>query len=57
MKKDVIYLYNPFQADYLLKNGINPIEFGVGQKKDVYFKFPRNEKTEEVLTRWKNRLK
>lgn len=57
MNKNFIYIYNPFQSDYLLKNGLTPIEIGLGKKKDVYVKFPRNEKTEEVLTRWANRNK
>lgn len=57
MRKDFIYIYNPFQADYVLKNGVNPIEIGMGKKKDVYVKFPRNEKTDEILERWANRNK
>lgn len=53
--KDVIYIYNIFQANYLIQNGCEVIETGYGKKKDVYWKFIRNQKTDNTLTRWRER--
>ncbi|MED3562222.1 hypothetical protein [Bacillus xiapuensis] len=46
------YIYNPNQADYFLKSGLQVIEIGKGAKGDIYIKFIRNEKSEEIFTQW-----
>lgn len=55
MYKNSIYLYNPHQTNYLLAHDCKMIETGYGKKGDVYWKFVRNEHTEEILTKWRLR--
>ena len=46
------YIYNPMQANFFVMNGVPVLEINKGKKGDVYVKFPRNEKSEEVFERW-----
>lgn len=46
------YIYNPDQANFFNLNGVPVLEIGKGKKNDIYIKFPRNEKSEEVFSRW-----
>lgn len=55
MNKDVIYIYNIFQANFMIQNGCQVIETGYGKKKDVYWKFNKNYKVADALTRWRER--
>lgn len=55
MNKDTIYIYNIFQANFMIQNGCEVIETGYGKKKDVYWRFMRNERTDDALGRWKER--
>jgi hypothetical protein len=52
---EYFYIYNPEQADYFIKNGLQVVGAGKGQLKDIYFKFIRDEQAEEVFTRWVER--
>ena len=49
------YIYNPDQANYFHMHDIPIIEIGKGKKNDIYIKFPRNNKSEAVFTKWINR--
>ena len=55
MNKDYIYIYNIFQSNFLIQNGCQIVETGYGKKGDVYWKFLKNERTTDTLTRWKER--
>lgn len=57
MSQKFFYIYNPHQANFYVLNGLEVIEIGKGNKGDIYVKFLRNEKSEEVFTRWSNRNK
>lgn len=51
------YIYNPEQANFFNSNGIQVLEIGKGKHGDIYVKFPRNDKSEEVFERWIKRGK
>jgi len=51
-KNNFFYIYNLVQANFYISNGIKPLEVGKGNRGDIYLKFPRNEKSEEVFSRW-----
>lgn len=55
INKDYIYIYNIFQANFLIQNSCPIVETGYGKLKDVYWKFLKNERTCEALGRWKER--
>ena len=57
MVQKEFYIYNPLQANFFHMNGIPILEIGKGKKSDVFVKFPRNEKSEEVFRRWIERGK
>jgi hypothetical protein len=52
MSDKYFYIYNHIQSNFFLNNGIPVLEIGKGKKGDIYIKFPRNEKSEEVFSRW-----
>ncbi len=51
-RKKYFYIYNPEQSDFFVKNGAPVLEVGKGKKKDMYIKFPRTSKEEEIFSRW-----
>ncbi len=55
MREKIFFCYNHFQSDYLIQNGIMPLGVGKGGKGDIFIKFARNEKFEEVFQRWLDR--
>lgn len=57
MKKNDFYFYNIDQCHYFVQNGIPVLEVGKGKLGDIYLKFPRNEKSEEVFSRWIEKCK
>ena len=50
--KEYSYIYNFQQSLYFMQNGVIPVEIGKGSKDDVYHKFERGEKLDEVFTKW-----
>lgn len=46
------YIYNIEQANFFMLNGIVAIGTGFGKQGDLYIKFPRDFKSEEVFDRW-----
>jgi hypothetical protein len=57
MRANLFYCYNYQQSNFILQHGIAPVEIGRGNKGDIYVVFPRNEKFEEVFTKWIERGK
>jgi uncharacterized protein (DUF1919 family) len=57
MKPNLLYCYNPTQANYFLQNGLVPLEIGKGNKGDIYVLFSRSEKFEEIFSKWSQRGK
>lgn len=51
------YIYNPIQANFFVLNGVTVLEIGKGNQGHVYIKFPRNDQSEEVFSRWVERGK
>jgi len=49
------FIYNPAQANWLLKQGCMPEEIGKGLKGDMYLKFPRTYEIEKKVSEWKLR--
>ena len=47
------YIFNLNQALFFIEHGLIPIEIGVRQGK-VYHVFTRDERAEEVFTKWCN---
>jgi len=54
-KNNFFYIYNLVQANFFLMNGLTAMEVGKGNRGDVYVKFARNAKSEEVFDRWVKR--
>jgi hypothetical protein len=54
MVKDY-YIYNIFQARWLLKQGCKIKDVGYGARKDIYILFERNEFTDKYINEWKTR--
>lgn len=50
--KKYFYIYNFAQAKFFITNGLNVLKVGVGKQGDVYHKFLRDEKANEVFDRW-----
>ncbi len=46
------YIYNLSQARFFLRQGLRPIDIGIGNKKEVFIKFLRDEESEKVFTQW-----
>lgn len=51
------YIYNPDQANFFNSNGIPILEIGKGKKNDIYIKFPRDKKSDEVFSLWVTKSK
>lgn len=51
------YIYNPHQADFFVKAGLPILKIDKGNRGDMYVKFLRDEKSEEIFTRWVERNK
>lgn len=49
------YIYNPEQALYFIQNGAYLMNIGKGSKGDVYYKFPRDKKHDDLFMDWKKR--
>lgn len=47
------YIYNFGQAKYIINNGIKIVDIGTGNKNDIFFKFNRDKKTEDIVNLWK----
>ena len=55
MKDRKVYIYNPYQASYYMRNGIRCLDTGIGnQRKDIYYVFSYND-TINVYEKWVNR--
>ena len=48
----LFYIYNPEQADFFIKNGATVLGAGKGKFNDVYVKFARTKKEEEIFNKW-----
>jgi hypothetical protein len=55
--KKYFYIYNAVQANFFLLNGVPVLEIGKGNQGNIYIKFPRNEQSETVFSRWVERGK
>ncbi|NLJ58232.1 MAG: hypothetical protein GX339_05235 [Tissierellia bacterium] len=55
-KKD-FYIYNHFQAQFFLDQGLCPIRIGKGSRGDLFIRFERNEEAERVFEMWCDRWK
>ena len=53
--QDFFYIYNPQQALYFIQNGAYLVDINKGSKGDVYYKFPKDDKHEELFMNWKIR--
>lgn len=51
------YIYNIKQASFFLKNGLIPIDIGIGNQKEVFIKFIRDLKAEKIFIEWSRRNK
>jgi hypothetical protein len=51
------YIYNPHQADFFVREGAIVVGVGKGTKGDVYVKFLRNQKCQEIFNEWIERGK
>lgn len=51
------YIYNFLQFNYFIKMGVPVLEIGKGTTGNIYVKFPRNEESEEVFSKWVERGK
>jgi hypothetical protein len=49
------YIYNYVQALFFINNGLEVLDIGRGNQKDVYYKFLRDDKSEQVFMEWKKR--
>jgi hypothetical protein len=52
--KEFFYIYNVKQADFFVKNNLQPIEIGKGNSQAVYIKFLRNDDSNKVFDMWCN---
>lgn len=52
---DYFYIYNIQQARFFLNKGLIPIDIGIGNRKEVFLKFIRDQKSEEIFFEWSNR--
>lgn len=57
MRKNDFYFYNITQCQFFIQNGVPVLDVGKGSKGDIFIKFPRNEQSEEVFSRWVERCK
>ena len=54
MKDKKVYIYNPYQASYYMRNGIRCLDTGIGRKNhDIYYVFSFND-TIDVYEKWAN---
>ena len=56
MPKGYLYIYDVKQNDFFVKQGLIPIEVKKGQTGNVYLKYIRDEKAEQVFNIWKSKL-
>lgn len=47
------YIYNFTQTKFFIDNGLQIIDIGKGSKGDIYHKFVRDSKSEEIFFKWK----
>jgi len=59
MKEDqkYFYIYNKTQATFFVNNGLEVLEIQKSSQGNMYFKFLRDQKAEEVFSMWVNRNK
>jgi hypothetical protein len=54
MKDKKMYIYNPYQASFYMRNGIKCLDTGIGRKNhDIYYVFSFND-TIDVYEKWAN---
>lgn len=46
------YIYNPYQSNFFIQNGVYPLECGKGRSGDVFLKFMKTDKSQEIFERW-----
>jgi hypothetical protein len=51
------FIYNFKQAKYFIDNGLEVLSIGKGNKGDIYHKFLRDEKAEELFLEWAKQSK
>jgi hypothetical protein len=56
-KTKYFYIYNFEQSKFFIDSGVPIVEIGKGSRDEVYHKFLRDEKAEQVFTVWVNRNK
>jgi len=52
-KRNPYYIYDLSQANWMLQQGLQPLEIGKGLSGDFYLKFPRTSEVEEKVGIWK----
>lgn len=50
--KNYHYIYNMYQANFFIMNGLEVLEIGRGSKGDFYCRFLKTDKSKEVFDRW-----
>ncbi len=54
MKKDFYYFYNLEQANFFILHNIPVLKVGIGNKGDIFVKFPKTKQAQEVFDKWCN---
>ena len=47
------YIYNYKQALFFLQNGLQVIDIDKGKQNQIYHKFIRDDKAEQIFMKWK----
>lgn len=55
-KQKYFYIYNLRQARFFMDHGLFTLEVDRGKRGDVYVKFLRDDKAEEVFGKWIERM-
>jgi hypothetical protein len=51
------YIYNFEQSQFFIQNGLEVLEIGKGKFGDIFHKFLRDDKANEVFDKWVRRIK
>lgn len=47
------YIYNSKQGIWYIQQGLIPVDFGTGNKGDAFLKFIKNEKYDDLFSKWR----
>lgn len=56
MNTTYFYIYNFEQAQFFINHGLEVIEINRGKKGDIYHKFLRDKKANEIFDKWVKRI-